>query len=129
MDNYLRRERIKTASSRPDAKERWKWEALGRRAKGNRTSTGGRKIKSYAETGSARHPTRVIKANPIAFGDELAGALAQLPPKHRVVFEGRVLAEPQVSLGELADRLNVKRPRIVAIEKTARQRMAKLLRR
>ena len=134
MDNYLTRKRIKTVNSdadaretHVDARERWKSEADGVRAKGNRTSTGGRKVKIYAET-ARRHPTRLIKANSDALGKELAEALAQLTPNERAVYERRVLAEPQVSHGELATQLGVSRPRIVALEKNARQRMTKLLR-
>jgi DNA-directed RNA polymerase specialized sigma subunit len=135
MDNYLARERIRTvsstasstASSRADAREKWKSEASGTRAKGNRTSTGGRKIKSYAETPKP-HPPRLIPASPGGFGAELALAIAQLTPNQRAVYEGRVLADPPLSHGDLAARLQVSRPRIVALEKNARQRISKLLR-
>jgi DNA-directed RNA polymerase specialized sigma subunit len=130
MDNYLTRERIETVSptgsSRADARERWKSEATGTRAKGNRTSTGGRKVRSYAETPKP-HPTRLVEANPDASGAKLALALAQLTPKQRAVYEGRVLADPQVSLGELAARFKVTRPAIVKLEKKARQRISQLL--
>jgi DNA-directed RNA polymerase specialized sigma subunit len=128
MNNYLSRERIRTARSQADARERWKSEAHGVRAKGNRTSTGGRKVRSYAET-PKRHPSRLIKANSIAFGTDLAGALAQLTPNERLVYEGRFLAEPLVSLGELATKLGVGRSRIVALEKNACRRIGKLLKR
>jgi DNA-directed RNA polymerase specialized sigma subunit len=125
MDNYITRERIKTASSHAEAKERWKWESHGRRTKENRTSTGAKKAKSYAETSSKRHRTWLIPANPDSSGTELA--LAQLTPNQRTVYEGRVLADPQVSHAELAAKLNVTRPRVVALEERARQRMAELL--
>ena len=59
----------------------------------------------------------------------MAAALEQLTPNERVVFEGRLLADPQVSLGELAAKLGVTRSRIVALEKNARRRMSELLKR
>jgi DNA-directed RNA polymerase specialized sigma subunit len=147
MDNYLSRKRIKTenlgedpidnystskqiecraARSPDDPREQEKWEADRKRTKDNRTSTGGRKVKSYAES-PAPHPPRLIKKNSIRFGAELAGALAQLTPNQRAVYESRVLAEPQVSLGELAAKLGVTKERIVVLEKNARWRMNKLL--
>jgi hypothetical protein len=107
MDNYLTRKRIKTVNSdadapktHADARERWKSEAHGTRAKGNRTSAGGRKVKSYAETGPKWHPSRLIPRNPIPLGTALAEALAQLTPNQRAV----------------------------ALEKRARQRVTELLR-
>jgi RNA polymerase sigma factor (sigma-70 family) len=148
MDNYLTRERIRTESldddavenyhaskqiglraarSPDDPGEKWKWEAHRRRAKGNRTSTGGRKVKSYAES-PAPHPPRLIKANPDAFAPKLAEALAQLSPKQRAVYEGRVLADPPVPASELARQLKVTPPRITNLEKRACERMKELLR-
>jgi DNA-directed RNA polymerase specialized sigma subunit len=128
MDNYLVREQIKNASSNADARERWKSEAHGARAKGNRTSTGGRRVKSYAESPKC-HPTRLIKADTDVSSAELAAALAQLTSKERAVYESRVLARPQVPVVELAARLKVTSPRIVALEKAACWRMGKLLNR
>jgi DNA-directed RNA polymerase sigma subunit (sigma70/sigma32) len=126
MDNFLSRERIKTADSRAEAREKWKWEAHGKRAKGNRTSTGGRRVKSFAESPKP-HPARLIATHSRGSGAELAAALKGLTPNERAVYEGRLLADTQVSLGELAAQLGVTRPRIVALEKQARQRMERLL--
>jgi RNA polymerase sigma factor (sigma-70 family) len=147
MHNHLSRNRVKTESldddainkyrmseqfglraacSPDDPREKWKWEADRTRTKDNRTSTGGRKVKSYAES-PARHPLRLIKKNSAARDAALVAALEQLTPNERVVFEGRLLANPQVSLGELAAKLDVERSRIVALEKSARRRMGELL--
>jgi hypothetical protein len=120
MNNFLSRERIKTADSRAEAREKWKSKANGARAESNRTSTGGKKVRSYAET-PARHPDRLIRANPA--DPAMSEALAQLTPKQRTVYEGRMLADPQVSLGTLAAQLKVTRAAIVALEKRARLRI------
>src|SRR5262249_18759723 len=59
MNNYLERDRIETISltrepteksPRVVARERWKSDAHDKRTKQNRTSTGGRKVKSYIES-------------------------------------------------------------------------------
>lgn len=114
--------------SNAGAGEIWKSEANGDPATGKRTSTGSNKVTSYAGTPWPR-PDRLTPANQNALGEEWANALAELTSNERVVYEGRVLAEPQLSCTALAAQLGVSRPRIVALEKQAHRRMDKLLKR
>jgi hypothetical protein len=138
MDNYLTRERLPTVTVGAliplddprvalAVRQIWKSQANTKRADGDRTSTGGIRVKSYAET-PGRHPDRLIPANPSALGKDLAAALAQLSPKQRIVYEARVLTEPKVSQSELAHQLKSSPPAISKLEKKARQRMTRLLR-
>jgi hypothetical protein len=70
------------------ATERWKWEAHGKRSKQNRTSTGAKVEKTYAEIGKPSDPSNwsksiLIQANPA--DEKVQAALGKLSQNQRVV--------------------------------------------
>jgi hypothetical protein len=100
------------------ARKAWQSETHGRRYRRRQPKTLGLIDLASSQLGKSR----LIAAKPL--GETLKTALAKLTKNQRAVYQGRVVADPPRTLGDLARELQVSRKRIVALEQRSRELMA-----
>ena len=140
MNNYLKRERIKTLSVGKSyegglkaiadrlARE-WK-PVTGNAPKRHRSSSGGYKAQSYidSEITQRADASHLIPADDLSLAKSVEDALARLNPRQRTVYIGRVLTDPPTPRAHLARELGIRdETKISRIARQAKARMAKLL--